>query len=126
MRRLANPRTIAVIGLLTLSAWFCLGPSGLQAKNAPKVDKDAKAAFESRCAGCHGPDGAGTPLGKSLQAADLRSGDIQKKPDSELIHAVSNGKGNMPPFSTKLSAGEIQALIGYVRTLGATKANTTK
>ena len=126
MRRLADPKTIVVTGLLTFSAWVCLGSSAVQAKNAPKVDKETKTAFESRCSGCHGPDGSGTPLGKSLQAADLRSGDIQKKPDSELIDAVSNGKGNMPPFSSKLSPGEIQALIGYVRTLGNAKANTTK
>ena len=86
-------------------------------KKASKVDKEAKETFEARCAGCHGPDGSGTALGKSLQAADLRSAEVQNKPDTELIDAATNGKGNMPPFKDKLSNQEIQSLITYVRTL---------
>ncbi len=85
----------------------------------PKVDKQAKQTFETRCAGCHGPDGSGTPLGKRLQVADLRSAAVQGRPAAELIAAVTNGKGNMPPFKGKLSDQQITAVIAYVRTLGA-------
>lgn len=87
----------------------------------PRMDPQTKSTFESTCATCHGADGSGTPLGKTLQAADLRSPEVQKKPDAELIQAVTNGKGNMPPFKGKITDQQISALIGYVRTLPKAK-----
>src|SRR5438105_15845955 len=43
------------------------------------------ATFKSKCQLCHGADGTGdTTLGKQLQAANLRSKDVQKKTDAEL------------------------------------------
>src|ERR1700693_5525497 len=74
--------------------------------------------FKAKCSTCHGPDGSGnTPVGKSLQSADLRSPEVQKKPDAELTESISEGKGNMPAFKTLLSADEIHSVLGYVRTL---------
>src|SRR6266481_6079798 len=53
--------------------------------------------FKAKCVSCHGADGSGnTPVGKSLQVADLRSPEVQKKSDAELAESVSEGKGNMP------------------------------
>jgi len=128
MARLHELNTVRRTGLLVFLACFWLAGAWapLSAKKTARVDKRAKATFEARCAGCHGSDGAGTPLGRSLKAADLRSREIQERPDSELIEAVANGKGNMPPFSTKLSAPEIRALIAYVRTLRSVTADNPK
>jgi cytochrome c6 len=82
------------------------------------------ATFKSKCALCHGADGAGnTTLGKQLQAANLRSKDVQKKTDAELHKAVHDGNGNMPPFAEQLSDTEINQVIKFIRTLGKT---TTK
>jgi mono/diheme cytochrome c family protein len=92
----------------------------------PKVDPQTKSTFESTCATCHGADGSGTPLGKTLQAADLRSPEVQKKPDAELIQSVTNGKGNMPPFKGKITDQQISALIEYVRTLPKAKNAKTQ
>ena len=74
--------------------------------------------YKAKCATCHGQDGSGnTPVGKSLQVADLRSAEIQKKSDAELAQSVSEGKGNMPAFKTSITDDEIHAVLGYVRTL---------
>ena len=77
------------------------------------------ATFKSKCQLCHGADGAGdSTLGKQLQAANLRSKDVQKKTDAELHKAVHDGNGNMPPFADQLSDAQIDQVIKFVRTLG--------
>jgi cytochrome c6 len=76
--------------------------------------------FKAKCVTCHGPDGSGnTPVGKSLQTADLRSPVVQKKSDAELTQSVSEGKGNMPAFKGNITDEEIQSVLKYVRTLAA-------
>ena len=76
--------------------------------------------FKAKCVTCHGPDGSGnTPVGKSLQTADLRSPEVQKKPDAELTQSISDGKGNMPAFKGNITDDEIQSVLKYVRTLAA-------
>src|SRR5258708_21034030 len=77
------------------------------------------ATFKNKCVLCHGADGAGnTPLGKQLQAANLRSKDVQKRSDAELHKVVHDGQGNMPPFAEQLSDDEIDQVIQFVRQLG--------
>ena len=75
--------------------------------------------FKGRCVLCHGSDGTGnTPLGKQLQAANLRSKEVQKLSDAEIHQVVHDGKANMPSFADQLSDREIKHVILYVRTLG--------
>jgi mono/diheme cytochrome c family protein len=76
-----------------------------------------RAAFKANCVSCHGADGAGTPLGKSMQAPDLRSPEVQKKPDGDLAQTITEGRGDMPSFKRILSAEQVQAVIEYVRRL---------
>src|SRR6266852_550769 len=74
--------------------------------------------YKAKCVTCHGQDGSGnTPVGKSLQTADLRSPEVQKKSDAELIGSVSEGKGNMPAFKGNIADDEIHAVVMFVRTL---------
>ena len=81
------------------------------------------ATFKSKCQLCHGADGAGnTTLGKQLQAANLRSKEVQKKTNAELHKVIHDGNGNMPPFGEQLNDNEINQVIQFVRSLGkATK-----
>ena len=79
------------------------------------------ATFKSKCQLCHGADGAGdTTLGKQLQAANLRSKDVQKKTDAELHKVIHDGNGNMPPFADQLGDDQITQVIRFVRALGKT------
>jgi mono/diheme cytochrome c family protein len=66
---------------------------------------------------CHGPDGAGSAVGKSMNVPDLRSSVVQNKADGELAQIISNGKGGMPAFKSSFSDDQIQALVTYVRSL---------
>jgi mono/diheme cytochrome c family protein len=74
--------------------------------------------FKSKCAMCHGPDGAGkTMMGEKLKIPDLNSADVQKKTDAELKTVVTRGKDKMPAYKTKLSKEQIDKLVGYIREL---------
>lgn len=127
-RRLC-PVTIAPCKVLrSLTVFFFLAGLSIVARawdDAASSDQ-AKTTYKSTCITCHGADGAGSSLGKSLKVPDLRAGEIQKKSDAELKTSVSDGKGNMPSFKNSLSPDQIQALIAYVRELGKAKAATTK
>lgn len=87
--------------------------------NIALAQNDSGAAtFKSKCVLCHGADGTGnTPLGKQLQAANLRSKDVQKKTNAELHKIVHDGQTNMPPFGDQLSDAQINQVIKYVRSL---------
>jgi cytochrome c6 len=76
-----------------------------------------KATFRTKCAMCHGPDGAGSEVGKSMNVPDLRSGAVQKLPDTELAQIISDGKGGMPAFKSSLSKAQIHALMSHIRSL---------
>ena len=79
--------------------------------------------FKSKCVLCHGADGTGnTPLGKQLQAANLRSKDVQKKTNAELHKVVHDGQTNMPAFADQLSDEQIDQVIKYIRTLAKASA----
>jgi mono/diheme cytochrome c family protein len=76
--------------------------------------------YKAKCATCHGQDGSGnTPVGKSLQVADLRSAAVQSKSDTELTQSVTEGKNNMPGFKGNITDDEIHAVVTFVRTFAA-------
>jgi cytochrome c6 len=95
--------------------------SVVRADAGQKTGASAKATFQSKCAMCHGPDGAGSEAGKSMNVLDLRSDAVQKLPDAELVKTISDGKGGMPPFKGSLSEAQIHALVRYVRSLRSQK-----
>lgn len=76
--------------------------------------------FKSKCASCHGPDGAGnTVLGKAFKIPDLGSADVQKQSDDDLNVIIAKGKGKMPAFDGKLKKEQIGDVISHIRTLKA-------
>jgi cytochrome c6 len=93
---------------------LCIAFSGARAQAAPQ-GQGARTLFNSTCASCHGQNGTPTTVGKSLNAPDLGSPDVQKHTNEELQEIISNGKGNMPPFKGTFSDAQISSLIAYVR-----------
>lgn len=78
----------------------------------------AEALYKSKCAACHGPDGAGaTAAGKKLGAKDFRSPEVTAKTDAELLDITKNGKEKMPAYGKSLTDDQIKSLIKYIRTL---------
>jgi|SRR5580704_5269300 cytochrome c oxidase cbb3-type subunit 3 len=83
-----------------------------------KAQETGESLFKSKCAMCHGPDGAGkTTMGQALKIPDLHSPDVQKLSDAELTTIVTKGKNKMPAYEAKLSKEQITLLVGYIRDL---------
>jgi mono/diheme cytochrome c family protein len=101
------PVVVSVLLLLTAAT--------LRANPGP--DKATAGTFRTKCAMCHGPDGAGSAVGKSMNVPDLRSSVVQNKGGGELAEIIANGKGGMPAFKSSLSDDQIHALLTYVRSL---------
>ena len=113
-------RKVSLLSIFTFALLFAITQGSAVAEDSAGTD-----VYKAKCMTCHAKDGSGnTPVGKSLQSADLRSPEVQKKPDAELTESISEGKGNMPAFKTLLSADEIHSVLGYVRTL-APKSDTS-
>jgi cytochrome c6 len=112
-RSLVYPSTIltVLVGPLLL-----LPVSILRANSAPDSTAGSE-MFRTKCAMCHGQDGAGSAVGKSMNVPDLRSPIVQKLPDAELAQVISSGRGGMPSFKSSLSDDQIHALVTHIRSL---------
>jgi mono/diheme cytochrome c family protein len=88
------------------------------ARANPGPDSAASSAtFRTKCAMCHGQDGSGSEVGKSMNVPDLRSPVVQKLPDPQLAQIISDGKGGMPSFKNSLSEDQIHSLVAHIRSL---------
>ncbi len=100
-------------------ATFLAGSASLGFGQA--ASNSAASVYKTNCASCHGPDGRGSAVGKSLHAADFHSPQVQQQSDQQMAKVITDGRGNMPPFGTRLSEDQIDALVKYIRTLGKAK-----
>jgi cytochrome c6 len=88
----------------------------------PGPDSTASSAtFRTKCAMCHGPDGSGSEVGKSMNVPDLRSPAVQKLPDAQLAQIISDGKGGMPSFKNSLTEDQVHSLVAHIRSLRGKK-----
>jgi cytochrome c6 len=105
----------AVLPLLFVGLPFFVGSI---VRAAPGPDSTASSStFRTKCAMCHGPDGSGSAVGKSMNVPDLRSPVVQKLPDAQLALIISDGKGGMPSFKSSLSEDQVHSLVAYIRSL---------
>lgn len=111
----------AVVFACSIMAW------GLSSMSHPvsAAGGDAakgKSIYQAKCVTCHGPEGKGDgPLGAKLKppAVNFASAESKKKPASELLGIIQNGKPKtaMVAWKSQLSEAEIQDLLAYVLTL---------
>jgi mono/diheme cytochrome c family protein len=82
---------------------------------------DAQQIYLDKCAVCHAKDGSGsTAKGKKVKAKDLRSAEVKKMTDAELLDAVAKGKGkDMDGFQKELGADAVKELVVYCRSLAS-------
>jgi mono/diheme cytochrome c family protein len=112
---------LASTALLLLFVVLTLFVASIARANPVPDAAASRATFKEKCAMCHGEDGAGSDVGKSLHAPDLRSAAVQKLSNSELTQVITNGKGGMPAFKDSLSEDQIHGLVAHVRSLRAKK-----
>jgi mono/diheme cytochrome c family protein len=113
--------THATAILAAVVAGSILFPISNVTVNAAQDSAATTATFKTKCALCHGPDGSGSEVGKSMNVPDFRSDAVQKPSDAELAQIVSDGKSGMPSFKGSLTADQIHALVKHVRTLAVKK-----
>jgi len=101
-------RTLAIAIFLGAAASLGFGQT---------ANNSAVSTYKTNCVSCHGQDGRGSAVGKSLHAADFHSAQVQQQSDAQLANVIAEGRGNMPAFGTRLSKGQVDALVKYVRTL---------
>jgi len=100
---------LAILVLTIAVALFILVPSLSWAE-------DGAALYKTKCAACHGADGAGKPAAK---IPSLVSDEAKKKSDADLTDMIANGGPNkkaMHAFAAKgMTADQIKAVVAAVR-----------
>lgn len=107
--------------LLTKTLTFALFLGSSASLVFGQAPNSTASTYKANCVSCHGPDGRGSVVGKSLHAADFHSAQVQQQSDAQLADVVAQGRGNMPAFGTRLSKDQIDALVKYIRTLAKGK-----
>jgi mono/diheme cytochrome c family protein len=97
------------------------------AARAAEPDKKTVRTWKAKCASCHGAEGKGdTDKAKEMGMADMTTDAWQKQfTDAQIKDATlkglkrdKNGKSQeMQGFADKLKPEEVDALVGYVRSL---------
>jgi len=79
---------------------------------------DDKDLYLSKCATCHGPDGAGkTAKGKKLKVQDVHATATKMTAD-EMIKIATDGKGqDMDGYGKTLSKDQIKGVVDFYRGL---------
>src|SRR6266446_7677102 len=85
------------------------------------ANNSAASTYKTNCISCHGADGRGSAVGKSLHAADFHSSQVQQQSDAQLADVIEKGRGNMPAFGSRLDKDQVAELVKYVRSLGKRK-----
>lgn len=90
-----------------------------QTSAAGSATQDIASVYKSKCASCHAADGSGnTAYGKREKLRDLRSADVQKQSDAQLLAIIAKGKGKMPGYEKSLGADKCNQLMAHMRKLG--------
>jgi cytochrome c6 len=99
----------------------CLQASVLAGLTLPAVmqaESDPATIFKTNCVLCHSANGSGdSSTGKALHAKDLRSEEVRKQSDEDLVAAITKGKGKMPSFGAKIKPDDMKKLVAYIREL---------
>ncbi len=72
--------------------------------------------YASRCAACHGADGAGG-IGPAFVAKGRNPAVADRLSEADHIKVVTDGRNAMPAFKSQLSDQEIKDVVAYERSL---------
>lgn len=89
------------------------------ASHAAAPPSSPQDVYLDKCAVCHGQDGAGnTAKGRKLKVKNVRSPEVQKLSEAEMIDIVAKGKGkDMDAFQKELGDDMVKQIVVYYRSL---------
>lgn len=99
---------IALVLATATLATACGGGGSGDAASTPRTGAEVYKAYCLTCHGAAGQGGVGPQLAGRMEA---RYPDIE-----DQIAVVTNGKGTMPAWGARLSAGQIRRVVEYERT----------
>lgn len=78
-----------------------------------------KTLYTSKCATCHGPDGAGKDAIAKMMKVEMKplgAKEVQSKTDAQLSEVITKGSGKMKAVSG-LKDEEVADIVAFVRSL---------
>ncbi len=86
---------------------------------ASALPATAQDVYLDKCSVCHGQDGSGnTAKGRKLKVKNVRSPEVQKLSEAEMIDIIAKGKGkDMDGFGKELGDDMVKQLVTYYRSL---------
>ncbi|MBZ4415270.1 c-type cytochrome [Myxococcus sp. RHSTA-1-4] len=95
---------------------LCLAPSAHA--------EDVAEVWKAKCKSCHGDDGkAKTKMGQKESIVDMSQPAWQQaQTDADIREMIADGSPRnrkMKPYKDKLSPQQLDALVGYIRTMKA-------
>jgi len=97
--------------------------AGLELRNpippTARTAEQGKALFETYCAVCHGPQGAGDgPLVPKIpNPPAYNSARVKSMPAGQIFHVITFGSGRMPSYASQLQAHDRWLIAAHVQTL---------
>jgi mono/diheme cytochrome c family protein len=105
----ALPFTVA----LFFSCSLLFAPGVLSAQTSADATLIANPVFQKNCAKCHGK----TAEGRRFGGPSLVSDKTGAASDDDLRNLITNGKGRMPKYASKLTPEEINTLVEQIKAL---------
>ena len=106
----AHPFTVALFFSCFFSLLFAPGVLSAQISDATLI---ANPVFQKNCAKCHGKTAEGRHFGGPSLVSD-KTGAVS---DDDLRNLITNGKGRMPKYASKLTPEEINTLVLQIKAL---------
>ena len=108
----------AGLAFILVSGAGASSPASAASANAAPA-ATAQDVYLDKCSVCHGQDGAGnTAKGRKLKVKNVRSPEVQKLSEAEMIDIVAKGKGkDMDGFEKELGKDMVKQLVEYYRSL---------
>jgi mono/diheme cytochrome c family protein len=103
------------ISRLTIAACSLLFVLTAAFAQTPPADTTliANPVFQANCAKCHGK----TAEGRHFGGPSLISDKAAATSTADLHNVITNGKGRMPKYASKLTSEEIDTLVQQIKTL---------
>ncbi len=99
------------LGLLVLFATACTPGAAVEAPADEPELVLGQLIYTNNCASCHRPDGRG---GRGVQLNEGKVIENFANPADQLA-LIANGRGQMPAYSARLTAEQLDAVVRYTR-----------